>query len=101
MFIATVGLFLFIHTHSLAVIDIAFTVKNLSTNDRLQQNFLTMITSLFEHTSPDGLHLHIIGDSDSHRFVEQTFHQLHLQPSVSISSLTALAIHRHPFRSPN
>ena len=57
---------------TISIIDIVFTVKNLATNDRLQNNFLTMISSLFEHTSIENLRLHVIGDSDSHLIVDKT-----------------------------
>jgi hypothetical protein len=66
------------------MIDIVFTVKNLSTNDRLKSNFVTMIQSLLEHTSTDELHLHVIGDTDSHAFVEQTLENLHYNHQVTI-----------------
>ena len=65
-----------LYVQSSSIIDIVFTVKNLSTNDRLKLNFFTMITSLFQHTSIENLHLHIIGDSDSHHFVDQTLRDL-------------------------
>ncbi len=75
-------LFFVIHTQSSSVIDIVFTVKNLSTNDRLKSNFFTMISSLFEHTSIDNLRLHVIGDFDSHQFVVKTLENLHYQSQV-------------------
>ena len=68
---------------SSAIIDLIFTVKNLSTNERLKLNFFTLITSLFQHTSKNDLHLHVIGDSDSHQFVEQTLQNLHYNHQVS------------------
>lgn len=64
------------------IIDIAFTVKNLSSNDRLKENFLTMITSLFEHTSMDNLRLHVIADPISQQFVDQTLQDLHYHSQV-------------------
>lgn len=64
-----------VHSSS-SVTNIIFTVKNLSTNDRLKSNFHTMISSLFEHTSKEYLNLYVIGDIDSHRYVDQTLKQL-------------------------
>ncbi len=69
------------------MIDIAFTVKNLSTNEHLKLNFFTMISSLFEHTSIDNLRLHIIGDSDSHQFVDEILQNLHYNNSQVIKFL--------------
>ena len=69
---------------SSSMIDIVFTVKNLSTNDRLKSNFVTMIQSLLEHTSADNLQLHVIGDTDSHVFVEKTLQTLHYHHEVII-----------------
>lgn len=64
------------------VIDLVFTVKNLADNDRLQESFLTMITSLFEHTSINNLRLHVIADSSSQQFVDQTLKTLHYHSQV-------------------
>jgi DNA-binding ferritin-like protein (Dps family) len=64
------------------MIDIAFTVKNLSTNEHLKLNFFTMISSLFEHTSIDNLRLHVIGDSDSHQFVDEILQNLNYNSQV-------------------
>ena len=75
-------LFFFSYVQTSSVINIVFTVKNLSTNERLKLNFLTMITSLFEHTSIDNLHLHVIGDSDSQEFVDQTLQTLNYNHQV-------------------
>ncbi|CAF0878639.1 unnamed protein product [Adineta ricciae] len=82
---------LFLYVQSSSIVDVVFTVKNLSTNDRLKLNFVTMITSLFQHTSTENLHLHVIGDFDSHHFVEQTLHTLQYTRQIdklNIDSLT-------------
>ena len=42
-----------------------------------------MITSLFQHTSTDDLRLHVIGDTPSHQFVEQTLQHLHYHSPVN------------------
>jgi hypothetical protein len=76
--------YFFVFARSSRIIDIVFTVKNLSTNEELKSNFFTMINSLFEHTSKDNLHLHVIGDVDSHLFVDQTLHNLQYNHQVSI-----------------
>lgn len=64
------------------LIDIAFTVKNLASNDQLKENFLTMIASLFEHTSMNNLRLHVIADPISQQFVDQTLDKLHYHSQV-------------------
>jgi lipopolysaccharide biosynthesis glycosyltransferase len=75
-------LFFFSCVQTSSIINIVFTVKNLSTNERLKLNFLTMITSLFQHTSIDNLHLHVIGDSDSQQFVDETLQHLNYNHQV-------------------
>lgn len=65
-----------------SAIHVIFTVKNLATNGRLQLNLLTLITSLFEHTSKDNLHLHVIGDSDSHQFVDKVLENINYNNQV-------------------
>ncbi|CAF0746343.1 unnamed protein product [Rotaria sordida] len=87
-------LFLFVciqSSFSSSIIDIAFTVKNLSTDQRLQLNFFTFITSLFQHTSKDNLRLHVIGDSDSHHFVNQTLQNLHYNHQINKFNIDDLA----------
>jgi hypothetical protein len=74
--------FFFLYAQSSSVIDIVFTVKHLSTNDRLKLNFFTMIASLCQHTSIENLHLHVIGDLDSQHFVDQTLQTLNFNPQV-------------------
>jgi hypothetical protein len=75
----------FFYAQSSSMINVVFTVKNLSTNEHLKLNFLTMITSLFQHTSTDNLHLHVIGDSDSQQFVHQTLQSLDYHHQVNKS----------------
>jgi len=87
IFIQIVFLFFFFYPQSSSIIDIAFTVKNLSTNEHLKLNFYTMINSLFQHTSIDNLRLHIIGDSDSHEFVDKILENLHYNSQVNQSFL--------------
>jgi hypothetical protein len=85
IFIQILYLFFFSNVQSSSsssIIDIAFTVKNLSTNERLKLNFYTMISSLFQHTSIDNLRLHVIGDLDSHQFVDETLQNLHYNSQV-------------------
>lgn len=77
-----------IHVQSSSIIDLVFTVKNLVTNERLKSNFLTMISSLFEHTSIDNLRLHVIGDIDSQQFVIKTLENLHYHSQVFAFFLT-------------
>jgi len=41
-----------------------------------------MISSLFQHTSDDNLRFHVIGDSDSHQFVDKILENLHYNSQV-------------------
>jgi len=75
-----------------AFIDIIFTVKNLSTNDHLKSNFLTMISSLFEHTNIDQLRLHIIGDRFSHEYVNNTLRTLSYSSTIDLLNIDDLAV---------
>ena len=75
-------IYLFSYVQTSSIINIVFTVKNLSTNDRLKLNFLTMITSLFQHTSMNDIRINVIGDSDSQLFVDQVLQNLNYNHQV-------------------
>lgn len=78
----TICLLFFLQISTSSIIDIVFTVKNLTNNDRLKENFLTMITSLLEHTTIDNLRLHVIADTNSQQFVDETLEKLHYHSQV-------------------
>ncbi|CAF0914541.1 unnamed protein product [Adineta steineri] len=59
-----------------------------------------MITSLFQHTSIENLHLHVIGDLDSHHFVNQTLQTLHYNHQINQLNIDDLTLKYQQLISP-
>ncbi|CAF0973206.1 unnamed protein product [Adineta steineri] len=59
-----------------------------------------MITSLFQHTSTVNLHLHVIGDLDSHQFVNQTLQTLHYNQQINQLNIDDLTLKYQQLISP-
>ncbi|CAF4726617.1 unnamed protein product, partial [Rotaria socialis] len=85
---------------SSSIINIVFTVKNLGENERLQSNFFTLISSLFQYTSIENLQLHVIGDSDSQQFVDRTLQDLHYTNEINKLHIDDLTVEYEKLISP-